>query len=138
MAKLICEWGLAGIEAWRGSAAVFVIVDVLSFSTAVSVTVERGAAVIPFRYGDAAAAAAEAARRRAMVAAPRQAGGGQLSLSPVSLRQIAPGTRLLLPSPNGSRLSLATGDGPTLCGCLRNARAVARTAVGIAGGGRSP
>lgn len=136
MGELACEWGEAGIAAWRDRAAVFIIVDVLSFSTAVSVAVERGAHVIPFPYGDAAAAAAEAARQGAVAAVPRSAGGGQLSLSPVSLRAVAPGTRLLLPSPNGSRLSLTTGEVPTLCGALRNARAVAAAAAGLAGGGR--
>ena len=41
----------------------------------------------------------------------------------------------MLPSPNGSRLSLATGDVPTISGCLRNARAVAQMAESIAGDG---
>ncbi len=135
MPKVICEWGSAGIDAWKASASVFIIVDVLSFSTAVSVSVERGATVIPFAYGDEAAAAAEAARRGAILAKPRTAGGGQFSLSPVSLKRLAPGSRLLLPSPNGSRLSVATDGVATICGCLRNARAVAETASGIAGNG---
>ncbi len=135
MPTIACEWGLAGIEAWRNRAAVFVIVDVLSFSTAVSVAVERGATVIPFPYGDPAAATAEAARRGAVAASPRGAGGGQLSLSPVSLKMLEPGARVLLPSPNGARLSLATGDVPTIAGCLRNASAVAAMADRIAGDG---
>lgn len=135
VATIVCEWGLAGIEAHRDAASVFVIVDVLSFSTATSVAVERGAAVIPFAHGDSAAAQAEAERQGAALAASRRAGGGQLSLSPVSLQRLAAGTRLLLPSPNGSRLSLATGDAPTIAGCLRNATAVARLATDLAGGG---
>nr|WP_317892861.1 2-phosphosulfolactate phosphatase [uncultured Sphingomonas sp.] len=135
MPRIACEWGLSGIEAWKASADLFVIVDVLSFSTAVSVAVGNGAIVFPFPYGDAPAAAAEAARHGAVAASPRSAGGGQLSLSPASLKHIAPGGRLLLPSPNGSRLSLATGDAPTLCGCLRNARAVGAAASRLAGDG---
>ena len=53
-----CEWGLSGLLALRGEAAVLVVVDVLSFSTAAG----RGPAVLPFPYGDPAAARAEAAR----------------------------------------------------------------------------
>ena len=135
MPKIACEWGLSGIEAWKASADLFIIVDVLSFSTAVSVAVGNGAIVFPFPYGDAAAAAVEAARHGAVAASPRSAGGEQLSLSPTSLKHIAWGTRLLLPSPNGSRLSLATGDTPTICGCFRNVRAVGAAASRLAGDG---
>lgn len=135
MPTIICEWGSAGIEAWKDSASVFIIVDVLSFSTAVSVSVERGATVIPFPYGDAGSAAAEAARQNAVAASLRSPGGGQLSLSPVSLKRIRPRSRLLLPSPNGSRLSLATGGIQTIAGCLRNAGTVAQFAESIAGDG---
>lgn len=90
--------------------------------------------VIPYAYGDMAAATAEAERLGVLVAAPRRA-GGQLSLSPASLVRLEPGARVLLPSPNGSRLSLATGGVPTIAGCLRNATAVARAAASMAGEG---
>jgi 2-phosphosulfolactate phosphatase len=134
MVNVVCEWGLAGVQAWSARASVFVIVDVLSFSTAVSVAVEQGAEVAPFPHGDAAAAAIEARRLHAIPAAGR-ALTGQPSLSPSSLKALRPGARLLLPSPNGSRLSLATGATTTLCGCLRNTRAVAEAACARAGDG---
>ena len=130
-----CEWAREGIEALRPQVSVFVIVDVLSFSTAVDIAVGRGALIHPFPLGDHEAATAEAHKVGAMVAAPKRAAGGQFSLSPASLRNLSPGDRLLLPSPNGSRLSLAGGDTPVLAGCLRNARAVAARALELAEGG---
>ena len=132
---IACEWGLAGIKAWRESAAVFVIVDVLSFSTTVSVAVDRGATILPFGWGADAAATVEAERRSAIVASPRDAGGGRVSLSPASMRRVDRGARILLPSPNGALLSLSTGGVPTISGCLRNADAVARSADDAAGTG---
>src|SRR3546814_10471849 len=50
------------------------------------------------------------------------------SLSPASLRQLAPGTHLVLPSPNGSALSAMLRDRTAFAGSLRNASAVAAAA----------
>ena len=127
------EWGLRGVETLRDRVAVLVIVDVLSFSTAVDVAVARGAAVIPFPAGDREAARAAASAAGASLAEPRIAGSAALSLSPGSLAGIASGTRLLLPSPNGARLSLAGGVVPVFTGCLRNAKAVAAAVRAAAG-----
>lgn len=133
MQKVHCEWGLKGVELLRERSAVMVIVDVLSFSTAVDVAVHRQARIHPFPWGDDDAARAEAARLGVRLAASRRA-GGQLSLSPASLMKLNPGERLLLPSPNGSRLSLACGGAAVLAGCLRNAGAVAAKALKLADG----
>lgn len=133
MQRVHCEWGLSGVEALRDRVAVMVIVDVLSFSTAVDVAVHRHARIHPFPYGDEDAARTEAARLGARLAASRNA-GGQLSLSPASLMKLNPGERLLLPSPNGARLSLACGNAAVLAGCLRNAKAVAAKALALADG----
>ena len=132
---VLTEWGSGGVKALRDQAAVLVIVDVLSFSTAVDVAVSNGAVVYPFPYGDEDAAQAAAERVGAVLAKPRRSSGGQFSLSPQSLMAVPAGTRIMLPSPNGARLSLACGDRPVLTGCLRNAAAVARTARQIANGG---
>jgi 2-phosphosulfolactate phosphatase len=135
MTPVQTEWGMAGVETLRGDAAVLIVVDVLSFSTAVDVAVSRGAAVYPFPHGDNKIAQAAAQRVGAVLAKPRCAAGGQFSLSPVSLMTLSEGTKLMLPSPNGARLSLACGEIPVLAGCLRNAGAVARAARAMASGG---
>ncbi len=129
------EWGMGGIEALRDRVTVLVIVDVLSFSTAVDIAVARGAIVYPFPYGEMDVAEAAAEQAGAVLARPRRAGGGQFSLSPASLATVPRGLRLMLPSPNGSRLSLAGGKTPILTGCLRNAAAVAEAVRRKAAGG---
>src|SRR4029077_16141294 len=133
MTSVKSEWGLAGIGALRDQAAVIVIVDVLSFSTAVDVAVSRAPVSFPFPYGQEWGAQKAADRVGATLAQPRRAPGGQFSLSPVSLAGVPAGLKLMLPSPNGSRLSLACGETTLLTGCLRNAAAVARAAREIAG-----
>ncbi len=128
------EWGREGVALLGAHCAVVVIVDVLSFCTAVDVAVERGATVLPLPWGDERAA--DVARRAgAVLAGPRGAQG--LTLSPTSLRGIPAGTRLALPSPNGATLcALAQRTGAhVLAGCLRNAAATARTAQRLARGG---
>ncbi|MBT2187951.1 2-phosphosulfolactate phosphatase [Sphingobium nicotianae] len=134
-----CEWGLKGVELLRDRAGVIVIVDVLSFTTAVDVATARGALIYPHAYdrsADGAARAEEAARAvGAVLALPRKvAAGGQYSLSPASLAGAAPAARIMLPSPNGSTLTLACGDTPVFAGCLRNATALADSVRAFAGG----
>ena len=121
------EWGLPGVEALAPVSDVVIIVDVLSFTTCVDIACGRGAAVFPYR-GSLETLPAFAADRDAEFATKGRGHGGAYSLSPSSLLSIPKGTRLVLPSPNGSTLSLATGDVPTIAGCLRNARAVAKRA----------
>lgn len=116
------DWGEHGLRALGPVSDVIVIVDVLSFTTAVDVAVSRGAWVFPYDRHDASTVEF-AAKRQALLAGKR--GGGGYSLSPSSLFGIPAGTRLVLPSPNGSRLSLiAAQHGTTLAACLRNAPAV--------------
>jgi 2-phosphosulfolactate phosphatase len=120
-----CEWGENGVSALAPISDSIVIVDVMSFSTAVSIATARGSTVYPYRYWDDSGIEF-ADSIDAELAGPR--GKAKYSLSPVSMMALPANTRLVLPSPNGSTLSLATGDTPTFAGCLRNARAVA-TAV---------
>jgi 2-phosphosulfolactate phosphatase len=122
-----CEWGENGVAALAPISDAVIIVDVMSFSTAVSIATARGARVYPFRSGDESDKIEFAKSVQAQWAGHR--GKSKYSLSPASLLTIPQGARLVLPSPNGSTLTLATGDRPTLAGCLRNAKAVARAAL---------
>lgn len=121
-----CEWGEQGIAALSGRSDAIIIVDVLSFTTCVDVATARGASIFPYRWKDYSSEQF-AARIGAELARSRRTDG--LSLSPASLMRIAPGKKLVLPSPNGATLSLMTGTTPTFAGCLRNATAVARAAM---------
>lgn len=125
-----CEWGIFGIESLSPNSDVIIIVDVLSFSTCADVAVSNCALVYPYRWRDGTAEAFATSIGGVMARSRRSAQGGY-SLSPVSLQNIPAGTRLVLPSPNGSALSTATGQLPTFAGCLRNSRAVAKAAEQI-------
>ena len=119
-----CQWGINGLRA-IASGNIVVIVDVLSFSTATTVAVAHGAEILPCEWNDARAAELAKAQR-AQLASKR--GQGTFSLAPASLRKIAKGTRLVLPSPNGSTLAQAAQQldaAAVAIGCLRNAGAVA-------------
>lgn len=122
------EWGPSAVASLGPVCAAVVIVDVLSFSTAVDVAVGRGASVLPLRW----AAGQPIDATGAVLAGHR--GSGSWSLSPASLLDLPAGTRLALPSPNGATLSAAAqGSGSAvLAGCLRNASAVAAAAAGAA------
>ena len=122
-----CEWGLNGLQELAPISDVVIIVDVLSFSTAVDMAVSRGAFVYPYKWKDGTAS--EFSRSIQAVLAEARKGSNEFSLSPKSLAGITSGTKLVLPSPNGSTLSLSTGKVPTLAGCLRNADTIALAAM---------
>ena len=121
------EWGLSGVQALTPVSDVVIIVDVLSFTTCVDIVVGNGGSVFPY-HGKAEAVADCAASVGALFASRTRHREAAYSLAPSSLLAIPKGTRLVLPSPNGSTLSLATGGVPTMAGCLRNAQAVATKA----------
>ena len=120
-----CEWGAEGLSELLPGSHAIVIVDVLSFSTCVDIAVENGAMIYPYRCKDRTAAEYARARNAIMANFNREYEGGGYSLAPSSLVDIPPGTSLVLPSPNGSALSLSTGNVPTFAGCLRNASVLA-------------
>ena len=119
-----CEWGERGLSHLLPGSDVIIIVDVLSFSTCVDIAAGRGAIVYPYRWKDESAVAYAESLDGVLANFNRKFDVGY-SLAPTSLLTIPRGTRLVLPSPNGSSLTLAAGQVPTLAGCLRNAKAVA-------------
>ncbi|MEO1373783.1 MAG: 2-phosphosulfolactate phosphatase [Cyanobacteria bacterium J06635_10] len=119
-------WGIQGVTQLAPISDVVVIVDILSFSTAVEIATNNGAIVFPYRWKDSSAQD-YAKSMKAELATNRTSTTGY-SLSPQSLINISGGTKLVLPSPNGSSLTLLTQETPTLAGCLRNCKAVARFA----------
>lgn len=125
------DWGLAGARALVADARpgdVAVVVDVLSFTTALTVAVEQGVAVHPYPWVSEQAAA-YAAERGATLAVGRREGlsTGAVSLSPASFVDASDIDRVVLPSPNGSTIAFALAEaGVTVVGAsLRNAGAVA-------------
>ena len=123
-----CQWGTNGLRA-IASGNIVVIVDVLSFSTATTVAVAHGAEILPCEWNDARAAELAKAQN-AQLAAKR--GQGRFSLAPASMKKIAKGTRLVLPSPNGSTLAQTAqrlDAAAVVIGCLRNATTVASWAA---------
>lgn len=133
--------GAAAVVAGLGAEDVAVVVDVLSFTTTVTLAVERGVEVHPFAWRDARAEA-YARERDAVLAVGRfeaaasspgveeRASRDRPTLSPAAMLRgdgLAGVRRLVLPSPNGSTISALLADaGVGVVGaCLRNARAVA-------------
>jgi phosphosulfolactate phosphohydrolase-like enzyme len=56
--EVLLEWGPTGAAALAPDCDVAVVVDVLTFSTTVSVAADRGVDVVPYRWADGSAAAA--------------------------------------------------------------------------------
>jgi 2-phosphosulfolactate phosphatase len=127
------EWGPSGAARVAPGGACVVVVDVLSFTTAVSVAVDAGTRVYPYPWRDETATAF-AARMGAALAVGRRAvtDAAPWSLSPAALRRAPFTPRLVLPSPNGSTISAtaAARSQAVVAGCLRNASAVGRWLAG--------
>ncbi len=125
-----CEWGESGLRQLAPISDVVIIVDVLSFSTCVEIANSRGAIVFPYQWKN------ESARDYAISIGAVLANHERKhependgwSLSPSSLINIPDGTKLVLPSPNGSALSASAGSTQVLAACLRNCRAAALAA----------
>ncbi|HEX5494582.1 MAG TPA: 2-phosphosulfolactate phosphatase [Mycobacteriales bacterium] len=125
-------WGPVAGQRFGAVCACVVVVDVLSFTTAVEISVERGMRIHPYQWHDASGRPAESwASDRGFALAVGRRGVGPdhpWSLSPDRLRTAPVVEDLVLPSPNGATLSTlaAAGGATVVAACLRNAAAVGR------------
>lgn len=136
------SWGptAAALAAARGD--VIVVVDVLSFSTTLSIAVAREMTCLVYSApeieqlgGPALAAIRLNARPAGSRAASKPAG---LSLSPASLLFAEPGQRVMVTSLNGASVVAAASSAPALLvGSLRNATSSARAAAWLLGATRA-
>jgi 2-phosphosulfolactate phosphatase len=123
--RVRCEWGLPGLRELRAISDVIVIVDVLSFTTAIDIATGRGGVVFPYPYKGESAANYAASVGATLASGDR---GSGFSLSPASLLELPAGYRLVLPSPNGATLSFSAEHPLVFAACLRNATAVGQMA----------
>lgn len=122
------DWGRRGTREAAARGDLLVIVDTISFSSAVVTAVAHGGLIYPCALAEDAAEVAartggEVAVRRGQV--PEQ---GRFSLSPLTYLGLAPGTKVVLPSPNGATCARYGREVPYLfVGALLNAAALAAT-----------
>lgn len=122
------EWDAQAVEHLAADADCIVIIDVMSFSTCVSIATARGGTVFPYPWKDASAQQYAAERNAQCAQFDRRFQGPGFTLSPCSLQEMVSGTRLVLPSPNGSALTFQakTHNAAIFTACLRNLTATAR------------
>ncbi|MET7619318.1 2-phosphosulfolactate phosphatase [Streptomyces sp. NPDC005408] len=121
------EWGPAGARRLAPGAACLVVVDVLSFTTSVSVAADAGMRVFPYRWRDGSARAYATSVDAVLAVGRREASeSSPWSLSPAALRRAPFTPRLVLPSPNGSTIAAEAGAATVVAASLRNADAVAQ------------
>lgn len=120
------EWGAEGARQAGERGDIVVVVDTLSFSTAVITAVQRGAVVYPCPEGEDARTLARQVGAEVAVARHRVPAEGKYSLSPQTYTAIEAGARIVLPSLNGGGCVRAAEQAPyVLIGALVNAAAVA-------------
>ncbi|NNM44986.1 2-phosphosulfolactate phosphatase [Knoellia koreensis] len=133
------DWGPVGATAV--GAEVSVVVDVLSFTTSVTVAVERGMRVFPFAWKDSRAQEFAQSRDAVLAVgrleATRPGAVPAPSLSPAQLTSCPLVPRLVLPSPNGSSITTVLQDSRSTDDVFSpEARSAADLFVAVADAGR--
>jgi 2-phosphosulfolactate phosphatase len=127
ISRVRLAWGRRGAQAAAEVGDILVIIDTLRFSTATATAVHYGGMIYPCST-DEAQFTALAERVGAEVASYslHPSASARFSLSPLSYLGLEPGTRVVLPSPNGSTCCQYGAWAATLfVGALVNAQAVA-------------
>jgi 2-phosphosulfolactate phosphatase len=125
-------WGRRGAREAAERGDVLVIVDTLSFSSAVVTAVHHGVAVYPCAEGEDPAVLAERAGADVAVRRAEVPAKGRFSLSPLTYIGVEAGARIVLSSPNGATCTrYASQSRELFVGCLLNATAVAAAASRI-------
>jgi len=120
------DWGRHGARAAAERQDILVIVDTLSFSTAVVTAVQGGGLVYPCAEDEQPGALAQRIGGEVAVRRKDVPAKGRFSLSPLTYLHLTPGTRIVLASPNGATCSRHARAVPFLfVGTLVNAEAVA-------------
>jgi 2-phosphosulfolactate phosphatase len=120
------DWGRHGARAAAERQDILVIVDTFSFSTAVVTAVQGGGLVYPCAEDEQPGVLAQRIGGEVAVRRKDVPAKGRFSLSPLTYLHLAPGTRIVLASPNGATCSRYARAVPFLfVGALVNAEAVA-------------
>ncbi len=120
------DWGYKGAREAAERGDILVVVDTLSFSTAVVTAVHFGGVIYPCSRTDNIAEYAKRVDGEAAVGRKDVPEKGRFSLSPLTYVSISPGERVILASPNGATCSRYARSVPYLfVGALVNARQLA-------------
>ena len=128
------EWGQRGARDAATRGDILVVVDTLSFSSAVITGVANEARIYPCRTKEEARSMAQAFGGEVAVHRQDVPDKGRYSLSPLTFQSIPPGTRVFLPSPNGGtcvHTAQAAGASPVFIGALLNAQAAGQAVAGL-------
>ena len=120
------EWGWEGAQRAAQRGDILVVVDVLSFSTAVATAVHYGGRISPCVSPQAAERIVKNSGGEIAVSRNETPEKGRFSLSPCTFLGMEAGSMVVLPSPNGATCCDYGRAAPALyVGALLNAQAVA-------------
>lgn len=126
------EWGRRGVREAAERRDVIVVVDTLSFTSAVTTAVAHGIDIYSLSEDDDAAAFARMKGAELAVHRDDVPAKGRFSLSPMTFETDAAGMRVVVASPNGATCARIARDAPyVFAGSLLNAAAVASAVTGI-------